>query len=114
MRKDLLDWQWSLYPENHTRRLTLVVHVLSVPLFVIGWILIPTALLLGWEMAAVGVLFIVGTVASQGWAHKMEPVRPVPFDGPLDFVARFIAEQLVTFPRFLLSGKVASTWRKGG
>ena len=114
MRKDLLDWQWRLYADNHTKRLTLVIHLLSVPMFVIGWVLVATAVLTGWEMALVGVSFIVATVASQGWAHKMEPNRPVPFDGPGDFIARFIAEQLVTFPRFFLSGGLAKVWRKNG
>lgn len=112
MRRDLLEWQWQNYPENHTRRLTLVVHVLSVPLFAIGWLCIATSPLLGWEMAVVGLSFVVATVASQGWSHKMEPTRPIPFDGPADFLTRFVAEQLVTFPRFLFSGKLASVWRK--
>jgi hypothetical protein len=32
----------------------------------------------------------------------------VPFDGAADFVSRFVVEQWVTFPRFVLSGG----WRR--
>jgi Protein of unknown function (DUF962) len=111
MRQDLLGWQWKLYPENHTRRMTIVIHLASVPLFMAGVVMLAIAFL-GWELAVVGVLFMIAAVASQGWAHKMEPNKPVPFDGPFDFVSRFVAEQLVTFPRFLMSGELGRTWRR--
>ena len=36
--------------------------------------------------------------------RRRERETPVPFDGAVDFVSRFVAEQWVTFPRFVLSG----------
>jgi hypothetical protein len=111
MRKDLLVWQRNLYPENHTRRTTLVVHIVSVPLFIVGSLMLGVVPVFGWELAVVGIAFMVSAFASQGWAHKMEHTKPVPFDGPLDFVSRFFAEQFVTFPRFVLSGQLARAWR---
>ena len=113
MRKDLLGWQWKLYPENHTRRMTLVIHVVSAPLFIVGVMMLAGVVVM-LELALVGLAFMVSAVAAQGWAHKMEPNRPIPFDGPFDFVSRFIAEQLITFPRFLMSGELARAWRRGG
>jgi hypothetical protein len=41
-------------------------------------------------------------------------VRPVPFAGPVDVVSRIFAEQLITFPRFVLSGQFARAWRESG
>jgi 2-hydroxy-palmitic acid dioxygenase Mpo1-like protein len=113
MRKDLLGWQWKLYRDNHTRRVTLVIHLVSAPLFIVGLLLLAGAALI-WELGVVGLAFMVSAVASQGWAHKMEPNKPVPFDGPLDFIARFVAEQIITFPRFLMSGELGRAWRRDG
>jgi hypothetical protein len=112
MRPHLLRWQWELYPDNHTRRLTLVVHVMSVPLFIAALPMFVLSLVLGWELAVAGVAFIVAAVAAEGWTHKQEPQKPIPFDGPLDFLARFTVEQFVTFPRFVMSGGMARAWRK--
>jgi hypothetical protein len=113
MRKDLLAWQWKLYPDNHTRHLTLVVHLVCAPLFIVGWLLVGASPVFGWELAVVGLSFVVAAVAGEGWTHKMEPARPVPFDGPMDFVARFVVEQVVTFPRFVFSGELGRMWRRG-
>jgi len=40
----------------------------------------------------------------QGIGHKREAMPPQAFDGPLDFAKRILAEQFITFPRFVLSG----------
>jgi len=111
MRQHLLEWQWKLYPEAHKRRLTLVVHFLSAPIFICGTLMIASSVLFGWHYAVAGVLFMIGTVLVQGWTHKQEDAKPVPFLGPADFVARFFAEQWITFPRFVLSGEVVRAWR---
>jgi len=111
MRQHLLAWQWELYPDNHKRRTTLVVHLISAPLFVCGTLMLATSPLFGWELAVAGFAFMFATVTAQGWSHKQEESKPVPFDGPLDFVVRFFVEQLVTFPRFVWSGELARAWR---
>ena len=33
---ELLDWQWSHYPENHRNRTNLLIHIVAVPLFWVG------------------------------------------------------------------------------
>jgi len=111
MRQHLLRWQWELYPDGHKRRLTLAVHLFTAPLFVLGALLIVGAAVLGWSLAVAGGAFMVATLLVQGWTHKQEDGKPVPFLGPVDFVTRFFAEQLVTFPRFVLSGAFARAWR---
>lgn len=110
----LLAWQWALYPDNHAVRRNLVVHALTNPLFLSGTLLLPLALVSAGWLAAVGVAAMVIAVAAQGAGHKLEPVAPVPFEGPLDVVKRIFVEQWVTFPRFVLSGGFARAWRQAG
>ncbi|HEX4513836.1 MAG TPA: hypothetical protein VH054_09880 [Polyangiaceae bacterium] len=115
MRQHLLQWQWELYPDGHTRRLTLAVHTFTTPLFIAGTILLALSPLpffgAGWHFAVAGLAFIASTVMLQGWTHKQENAKPVPFLGPFDFVSRFFVEQWVTFPRFVMSGKMFDAWR---
>jgi len=48
----------------------------------------------------------------QGRGHRGESAAPVPFTGPGDFVSRFLVEQLVSFPRFVLTGGWLRAWRR--
>ena len=50
-------------------------------------------------VAALGI-----SLALQGRGHKMEAVPPVPFESPANAMSRLLAENLITFPRFVLSG----------
>jgi hypothetical protein len=114
MRQHLLQWQWALYPDGHKRRLTLAVHLLTSPLFIIGTIMLatwPIPIIGGWHFGVAGAAFMLSTVMLQGWTHKQESAKPVAFLGPLDFVSRFFVEQWVTFPRFVMSGKLFAAWR---
>lgn len=113
MRQHLLRWQWELYPDGHTRRLTLAVHLFTAPLFVFGALMLPLALAVGWYVAVTGAAFMLATLLVQGWTHEQEASKPAPFVGPVDFVTRFFAEQFVTFPRFVLSGAFVRAWRRG-
>ncbi len=106
----LLAWQHDLYPGNHTRRSTLVLHILSVPLFWLGCVSLLAAPFTS-PLCALGGLGLPLALVAQGRAHKGEPVAPIPFRGPGDFVARFFAEQWITFPRFLFGGGFARAWR---
>jgi len=52
-----------------------------------------------------GLVAMIVSVALEGVGHRFEPERPAPFAGFGDFLKRFIAEQWVTFPRFVISGR---------
>jgi len=105
IRQRLLEWQWSDYATKHRNRTNLLAHIVAVPLFQIGtMILAYAAIRLSGAAVAVGVICMVGALAAQGRGHKLERETPAPFDGAADFVSRFVAEQWVTFPRFVLSG----------
>lgn len=114
MRPDLLAWQWELYARNHRDRGNLLLHAVVVPLFQAGSLAVLTAPLTAWPAAVAGLATCAASMAAQGRGHRKESEAPVPFDGPLDVVTRIVAEQWVTFPRFVLSGGFARAWREAG
>jgi hypothetical protein len=107
----LLAWQWAQYPQAHADRANLLLHALTVPLFLGGTVAILAAPALGVAWAAGGLGGMVAAIALQGRGHKRERVPPAPFRGPLDVVARIAVEQWITFPRFVLSGAFGRAWR---
>jgi uncharacterized membrane protein YGL010W len=101
----LLRRQWEGYPKYHQSRPNLLIHIVAVPLFLFGTITLLGAIAQrSLLLLAVGVGCIVVAVALQGRGHRLEPVPPEPFSGPLNFVSRLFFEQWVTFPRFVVSG----------
>jgi hypothetical protein len=109
----LLAWQWSIYFVGHQERRNLAVHAFTAPVFILGTCALPLAALLRvpW-LAGCGLGAMLATLALQGQTHKREKTPPAPFRGPLDVLARFFAEQWVTFPRYVLSGEFARAWSK--
>lgn len=101
----LLAWQFRDYAERHQDKLNLWLHLYAVPVFVAGALATVVNLV---ALSAVGIIasltFVIVAFLAQGLGHRREPVSPVPFDGPGDFVKRVFAEQFITFPRFVLSG----------
>jgi hypothetical protein len=109
----LVAWQWRLYPDNHVARANLILHLFTAPIFMAGTLLVPLGPLLGpWWLALVGLGGMLFTLGLQGAGHKREPSPPVPFRGPGDLVKRFMVEQWINFPRYVLSGELARAWRK--
>jgi len=100
----LLTRQWHGYAIHHRHRTNLLLHIVAVPLFMAASALIGLA---AWR-PSLGLLEaciagLVVSVAIQGRGHRLK-APPGPFAGPADFVGRLLAEQWVTFPRFVLSG----------
>jgi hypothetical protein len=112
-RGGLLAWQFALYPAGHRDRRNLLVHALSVPFFLGGTIAFSAAPLFGPWPAVAGAAAMAAALAAQGRGHRLETQAPVPFRGPLDAIARLVAEQWITFPRFVLSGGFGRAWREG-
>src|SRR5688572_18428808 len=111
MRANLLSWQRGLYDDGHQDKKNLLVHLATWPLFVGGFFTLVSSPLLGWPLAAGGVVAMVIAMALQGRGHRREATPPVPFEGPGDVLSRIFAEQLITFPRFLCDGGFARAWR---
>jgi uncharacterized membrane protein YGL010W len=102
---ELLRWQWDGYTNYHASRANLLLHIVVVPLFLLGNVILVVALLQGamWPALA-GLVAMVVSFALQGKGHSMEAVPSIPFASPLQAVARIFIEQWINFPRFVLSG----------
>lgn len=112
IRPSLLAWQWSDYPAKHRDRVNLVLHLVAVPLFIVGTLLLVGAVL---RRAGLGIALSLGcllvAVVVEGRGHAREREAPTPFAGPLDFASRFVVEQWITFPRFVLTGAWSRNFR---
>lgn len=85
--------------------MNLIVHIIFIPLFWFGLIQTFWGASLLDASAFIGLAAILVSFLAQGIGHKSEPEQPTPFLGPADFFSRFLFEQIITFPRFVLSGK---------
>ena len=103
------------YPHFHKNKTNLLLHIVMVPLFVVGVVFAAWSLLQGqWAVALFGLAAPLVSIAVQGAGHKREPNPPLPFDGPGDFVKRIFSEQFYKFPRFVLSGECLRAVRSSG
>ena len=104
----LLAWQWRDYAPRHRDRVNLLIHMIAVPAFIAGVLACLTQLAHAqWFGAAIAALVAVAAFGVQGMGHKRERVAPEPFADAGDFAARVLAEQFITFPRFVLAGQWA-------
>ncbi|MDH3654543.1 MAG: DUF962 domain-containing protein [Myxococcales bacterium] len=94
------------YPRFHKNRTNLLLHIVVVPLFVLGIVYAVVAAIQGrWLAALLSLLLPLISLAIQGVGHKKEPNPPLPFEGPGEFVTRIFTEQFYRFPKFVLSGE---------
>jgi hypothetical protein len=109
----LLAWQWEHYLPGHADRRNLSIHAATVPLFMLGSLALVAGAFLAWWLVPAGAAAMAGALAAQGRGHAREAVKPLPFRGPADVLARIVVEQWVTFPRFVLTGGFAAARRDG-
>jgi phage terminase small subunit len=113
IRPNLLAWQWSDYVAKHRDRGNLLIHIVAVPLFQFATLGLVGAALGRSLTAAVVALLLMGiALVLQGRGHRREAQAPTPFAGAGDFVSRFVVEQWITFPRFVLSGAWSDNLRR--
>lgn len=108
--RPLLEWQHANYPAAHRSRRNLLVHIVTVPLFMAGTIAFALAWRWPW-LLVIGPAVMTGVMALQGRGHRQEAAPPAPFLGPADVFGRIFAEQWITFPRFVASGGFVRAWR---
>ena len=100
------------YAEKHSNPKNLLLHALAVPVFIAGLAgLVAGALSREWPVVAASLLAMLVSIGVQGRGHRHERV-PFVARGPGHFLRAIFVEQLLTFPRFVLSGAFARTWRK--
>lgn len=106
-------WQWRGYHNKHQHPANLVLHLIAVPLFILGALLVLSGLF-GFDLGqlAVGVIALIAGLGLQRHGHRLEAEQPEPFANRQDAIKRLLTEQFITFPRFVLSGGWWRAWRK--
>ena len=102
---ELIGWAWreTLPVRRNTRNL--VIHIVAVPLFVLGHVLLIGGVLASGWLAVAGLLCVVVSIAVQGFGHSLERQQVHRFTAPRDFLRHLYAEQFFNFGRFLFSGQ---------
>lgn len=110
---ELLDWQWQDYADTHRNRNNLLIHLLTVPLFMLGALHFVYALLFqGLIIALGGFVLMAIALFAQARGNELEVVQRIGYDDAWDFARRVAAEQFITFPRFVLSGEWYRNFRR--
>jgi len=102
---ELLSWAWRETPPVHRNVTNLMIHIVAVPLFVLGHVLLVAGLIVDPWLLAGAVLSIVVSLVAQRYGHSLEHNQVHAFTGTGDFLRRLYAEQFWTFWRFLFSGQ---------
>ncbi|MEJ2529776.1 MAG: terminase [Gammaproteobacteria bacterium] len=98
--------QWIDFSTYHASRRNLIIHLFAVPTFIIGLILFVYGLVnLGLIETLDAILIMAISLGVQSYGHSNEEVRSSSFAGPIDALTRILLEQLINYPRFLLTGK---------
>ena len=101
----LLQRQWVGYSITHQNRTNLSLHLIAVPLFMVGTLVALYGLVMLSPLSLlVATLGLMASLFMQGFGHKREPVQPEPFSSGWEFMSRIVAEQWITFPRFVVTG----------
>ena len=114
MRPNLVQWQRDVYPEVHSKRSTLLVHVVTVPIFVAATLSTVVSLVTLQPISALlGLGIMAAAFGAEAFMHKREP-KSYAIDGPADLLSRVFLEHFVTFWRFVLDGGWAKAYREAG
>ena len=103
--------QWVHYGEAHNDMKNLMIHVITVPIFMSGCALVALAPFASGWLALGGLAAMLVAMGAQGRGHRFEARAPSPFHGPLDIIVRIFAEQWITFPRYVLNGALRRALR---
>ena len=101
----LVKWAWRETPPVHKNGVNLLIHLVAVPLFVAGHVLLVVGAFLSWWLLALALASIVGSLLLQRTGHSLERQQVPAFTGFRDFLRRLYAEQFCNFWRFLGSGQ---------
>jgi hypothetical protein len=102
---ELLACAWRETPRVHKNDLNLLIHIIAVPLFVFGHVLLVAGIFINpWLLVGAFVIIVVSLVA-QTIGHSLEQTQLATFAGPGDLLRRVYAEQFCNFWRFLFSGQ---------
>jgi len=107
---EVLDAQWDGYAERHRNKANLLIHIVTVPLVwfaalqVFGGLVLMLLGVGGLKMWLYAAILITLALVAQRQGNAMEQVKAAAPSNPKDFAIHAVAEQFVTFPRFVLTG----------
>ena len=101
---ELVSWAWRETPPVHRSTANLLIHVVAVPLFVLGHLLVVAGMVFNPSLLLSALACILASLVLQRLGHSLEETPVHPFLGPRDFVRRLYAEQFYNYWRFLFSG----------
>jgi hypothetical protein len=109
------------YARHHRHRANLLIHIVAVPLFLLSNLALVLAVFLPGTYLwwAVGVMLAVYSLLMQRRGHALEALPQPAAGSAAAALRRFLREQYVTFPRFVLGGgwwrslRRASSGRRG-
>jgi uncharacterized membrane protein YGL010W len=112
VRPHLLSWQWEGYPRFHRDRTNLAIHIVAVPSLIASAIVLAASVAtMRWIVAAGSLFILVVAFLVQGMGHGREATPAIAFTGLTDAVSRILAEQFITFPRFVITGAWSAAFR---
>lgn len=101
------------YAAQHRDKTNLLIHIITVPLFILLMVGAALALLRFQVLSAlVNIGLAYACFGLQGYGHNNERNRPAPFKDPQDFILRSLREQFITFPKFVFTGGFYQNWTR--
>lgn len=107
---EILNQQWSDYAERHRNKLNLLIHIGTVPLVWIAGLQVVGGLILmligvgGFSTLLTAAFLVAVALFAQAYGNSLEAVKPRTHADAKAFALNAVAEQFVTFPRFVLTG----------
>ena len=102
---ELTAWAWDETAPVHRSRANLLIHIVAVPLFVAGHVLVIASFFMDLRLLIAALACVLISLVMQQRGHAMEQTKVHPFAGPYDFLRRLYVEQFYNFWRFLFSGR---------
>ena len=117
-----LNQQWNDYSDRHLNKVNLLIHIVTVPLVWIAGIQVVGSLLLmlsglgggAFKVLVWAVIMIAVALLAQSHGNSMEATKPGPITDWKEFGLNALAEQFVTFPRFVLTGQWLRNFQTAG
>ena len=110
---ELVSWAWRETSAVHRNTTNLLIHLVAVPLFVLGHVLLIAAFIVNRWLLAAAIASIAVSLAAQKFGHSLEQRQVHAFTGGSDFIRRLYAEQFCNFWRFLTSGQWYANFKAG-
>lgn len=117
---EVLNEQWDGYGERHRNKTNLLIHIVTVPLVwfaalqIFGGLILMLVGVGGLKMWIYAAILITIALVAQNQGNGMEQVKGTTPGNPKDFAIHAVAEQFVTFPRFVLTGGWLRNLQAGG